>query len=110
MAKPSRNQVADLLRKLHKQASRPGQGPAVGPYWIVMNLSRHKNLSFQPPGFPFRHPTLASAIIESKRLAALPNHRGWRFGIFEFTGVTSKVEAATAPPEFIREDIEAVAA
>lgn len=86
-----------LLARLHRQMLRPGQGPVDGPYWIVMNLSRHKHLGFMPPTFPYRHPTEESARIEAERLAAESDHIGWRFGVFAFTGVTAKVEAPPTP-------------
>lgn len=80
------------LAQLYKQMERLGQGPADGPYWIVLNMSVHKNLNFQPPRFPFRHPTLEAATAEAERLSAQPNMVGWRFGVFEFTCVSRKTE------------------
>ena len=85
-----------LLAHLHRQLQRPGQAPADGPHWIVLNLSRHKNLVYMPPSFPFRHRTKEAARVAAEQLAADPHHAGWRFGVFFFTGVTAKVDA---PPE-----------
>jgi hypothetical protein len=64
-----------------------------------MNLSRHKALHYQAPGFPFRHPSLEAATAEAERLASEPIHAGWQFGVFHFTGITAKVEAEQAPAE-----------
>lgn len=77
--------------RLRRQMGRPGQGPDTGPYWIVMNLSRHKNPKVLPPNCPFRHPTESAAIAEAERLAE--SLKGQRFGVFAFTGITAKVEA-----------------
>lgn len=83
---------AYLLAQLHRQMQRPNQGPAEGPYWIVMNLSQHKSLHYRPPAFPFRHPTEEAAVAEAHRLSQQPDHAGWRFGVFAFTGISVKVE------------------
>ena len=88
-----------LLKHLHRQMMRPGQGPVDGPYWIVMNLSRHKNLHYMPPSFPFRHATEEAAKAEAERLAAEPDKAGWRFGVFAYTGISAKVEVPPAPIE-----------
>ena len=82
------------LSRLHQQMQRPNQGPAEGPYWIVLNLSQHKNLNSQPPHFPFRHATLESAMKEAGRLSTQPHMVGWRFGVFRYTGASVKSENA----------------
>lgn len=86
-----RNQ-ATWLTALHNQMQRPGQAPIGSPYWIVLNLSVHKVLHFRPPFHAFRHPTFEGAVAEAERLAADPQTIGRRFAVFEFTGVTAKVE------------------
>lgn len=95
-----RKTEAALRRRLRTQMQRPNQGPADGPYWVVMNLSQHKALYYRPPSFHFRHPTEEAAIKEAERLAALPQHAGWRFGVLAFTGISVKVEA-TQPTESV---------
>lgn len=90
------NKQVNWLKFLQRQLRRPNQGPAEGPYWIVLNLSAHKDLRLRPPSFHFRHPTIESARTEAARLAAEPNLIGRRFGIFTFTGETAKVELPAA--------------
>lgn len=97
MPKKSRSE-ASLLVSLHRQMQRPGQAPVGAEHWIVLNFSVHKNLHFTPPRFPFRHPTEKAARDEADRLANLPNHIGWRFGVFHYTGVSVKVVADAAEP------------
>jgi hypothetical protein len=97
MSKNRTKSEAPMLARLHRDMERPGQGPDTGPYWTVQNLSRHKDLRFQPPAFPFRHPTEEAARAEAERLAALPKHAGWRFGVFAYTGFSAKIQAPQPP-------------
>lgn len=92
-----------MLARLYRQMARPNQGPVEGPYWIVMNLSQHKVLSYRAPGFPYRHPTEESAIAEANRLAAQPDHVGWRFGVFAYAGISVKVEVRQVVDELVRD-------
>jgi len=99
-----------LLKHLHRQMMRPGQAPGdAAEYWIVINLSPHKQLHYMPPRFPFRHPSLESAITEANRLAGEPDKLGWRFGVFHFTGIAAKVEVAK-PDEAPAVEVEQQAA
>jgi hypothetical protein len=72
--------------------NRPGQADPCGPYWIVMNLSWHRDLRYRGPNVHFRHPTVEAATAEADRLSRQERHLGWRFGVFEFTNITCKVE------------------
>lgn len=96
MGESSDGKKTRWLRHLKKQLDRPNQGPSDGPYWIVLNLSQHKDLNFKPPSFPFRHATLEAATKEAARLASTPHMIGWRFGVFRFTGLSSKTNLPDA--------------
>ena len=84
------------------QKRRPvNEAPAAGPYWIVLNLSQHRT-PIGRPKFPFRHASEEAAMTEARRLAALPNRVGWRFGVFAFCG-SAKVESGSIPAEVEQE-------
>ena len=100
-------QEKHMLTRLHKQMQRPGQAPADGPYWIVMNLSVHKELKYSPPRALFRHPTEAGANRECDRLAALPHNVGKRFGVFGSTGHSAKIEVDSVPEPAREPDMQA---
>ncbi len=80
----------------HYLATLPGQAAADAPHWIVMGMSRHKELPEERRvSLYFRHPTEAAACAEAARMATL--HPGKRFAVYA-AGPAFKVLVAPVAP------------